>query len=248
MSRWQAAGIHLGISAMVASIVMGVLFLVWYPSTYFTAMGGEQLVYLLVGCDVVLGPLITLIIYKSGKKNLRFDLAVIALIQSAALTYGVIVAAEARPVYTVFVVDRFEVAAANDIDREELQKVTNPEFKTMPWTGPRIVGALKPTTADEQMRIIMAWGQGKDMHNFPQLFVPYSEVAAEAGRRAQSLDVLRRFNPGKKDEIDTFVRRHNLTEADVGFLPMRVKRAERAVVVTKKGDILGMLEMSPWGP
>ena len=52
MSRWQAAGIHLGISAVVASIVMGVLFLVWYPSTYFTAMGGEQLVYLLVGCDV----------------------------------------------------------------------------------------------------------------------------------------------------------------------------------------------------
>ena len=137
MSRWQAAGIHLGISAIVAALVMGVLFLVWYPSTYFAAMGGEQLVYLLVGCDVVLGPLITLIIYKAGKKGLKFDLAFIGMLQAAALTYGVTVAAAARPVYTAFVVDRFEVAAANEIDPDELTKVTNPEYKTLPWTGPK---------------------------------------------------------------------------------------------------------------
>ena len=180
MSRWQASGIHLGISAVVAAIVMGVLFLVWYPSTFFTAMGGEQLLYLLVGCDVVLGPLITLIIYKAGKKGLNFDLAAIGMMQAAALTYGVIVAAEARPVYTVFVVDRFEVAAANEIDPEELAKVTRPEYKTLSWTGPRLVGALKPTNPDDQFRMTMAWGQGKDMQHFPQLYVPYPEVAARS--------------------------------------------------------------------
>ena len=39
MSRWQAAGLHLGLSAAIAAIVLGVLYLLWYPATYFTAMG-----------------------------------------------------------------------------------------------------------------------------------------------------------------------------------------------------------------
>ena len=246
MSRWQAAGIHLGISALIAALVMGVLFLIWYPSTYFTAMGGEQLVYLLVGCDVVLGPLITLVVFKAGKKGLRFDLAVIGFLQSAALTYGVLIAAEARPVYTAFVVDRFEVVAANDIEREELAKVTRPELKSLSWTGPRIVAALKPTDPNEQFRIVMMAPQGKDLQHFPQLYVPYAEVAAEAGRRAQPLSALRRFNPERTDEIDMFLRRHNLIEADVGFLPMRAKRALRAVMLNRSGEILGILDLMPW--
>lgn len=246
MSRWQAAGIHLGISAVVAAIVMGVLFLVWYPSTYFTGMGGEQLLYLLVGCDVVLGPLITLIIYKAGKKGLKFDLAIIGMLQAAALTYGVMVAAQARPVYTAFVVDRFEVAAANEIDADELAKVTNPEYKTLPWTGPKLVGALKPTNPDDQFRMAMAWGQGKDLQHFPQLFVPYAEVAAEVGRRAQPISTLHRLNPEKKDEIDRLLRRLNVNEADIGFLAIKLKRVAHSVIVNRRGDILAMAELSPW--
>src|SRR6185503_6935605 len=132
MSRWQAAGIHLGIRALIAAVVLVVIYLVWYPSPYFKAMGGDQLVLLVVGVDVVIGPLITLIIYQAGKKGLKFDLSVIALLQSAALVYGVMIAAEARPVYTVFVVDRFETVSANGFDPAELAKVERPEFKSMP--------------------------------------------------------------------------------------------------------------------
>src|SRR5258708_3551429 len=71
MSRWQAAGIHLGISALIAAVVLVVLYLVWYPSPYFTAMGGDQFALLVVGVDVVIGPLITLIIYRANKEAAR---------------------------------------------------------------------------------------------------------------------------------------------------------------------------------
>jgi len=247
MSRWQAAGIHLGISAVIAAIVMGVLYLVWYPASYFTAMGGEQLVYLLVGVDVVIGPLITLVIFKAGKKGLRFDLTVIGFLQAAALTYGVTVAAEARPVFTVFVVDRFEVVAANDLAEDELAKVRSKEFSTLSWTGPRVVGVLKPTDPDEQFRIVMSFSQGLDLQHFPQYYVPYSEVAAEAGRRAQPLETLRRFNRARAGEIDEFIRSKGVSEADVGFLALKAKRGLRAVIVKRNGDIVGTLNLSPWG-
>ena len=247
MNRWQAFGIHLGISAVIAALVLGVLFLVWYPESYFTAMGGEQLVYLLIGVDVVVGPLITLIIFRAGKKGLVFDLAVIGFMQAAALVYGVKVAAEARPVYTVFVVDRFEVVSANAIDATELAKVQRKEFTTMSWSGPRVVGVAKPTDTAEHNRIVYAMAEGKDLQHFPQHYVPYVEVAAEAGRRAQPLEALRRFNREQAGEIDAFVRRHGLAESDVGFLPLRARRGERAVVVRRNGDIIGTLNLAPWG-
>ena len=247
MSRWQASGIHLGISAVIAAVVLAVIYLVWYPQPYFTAMGGEQLVFLLIGVDVVIGPLVTLIIFKSDKKGLVFDLAVIGFMQAAALVYGVTVAAEARPVYSVFVVDRFEVVSANAIDAAELAKVRRNEFKSLPWTGPRVVGVEKPTDNAEHNRIVFAMAEGKDLQHFPQHFVPYADVAAEAGRRAQPLDALRRFNRERAGEIDAFVRRHGLNEADVGFLPLRARRGERSVIVRRNGEILGTLDLSPWG-
>lgn len=247
MSRWRASGIHLCISALVAVLVLGVLYILWYPSSYFTAMGGEQLVYILVGVDVVLGPMITAIIFKSGKKGLKFDLTFIGLMQAAALTYGVSIAAEARPAYTVFVFDRFEVVAANALDPAELAKVQHEEFKSLSWTGPRVVGVIKPIDPKEQMRVLMAVTQGFDLQHFPQYYVPYANVAAEAGRRAQPLATLRRYNPERAGEVDAFLRKNGLTEADTGFLPLRAKRGERAVIVKRSGEMVATLDLSPWG-
>ncbi len=75
MSRWKAAGIHLSISILIGLVVGALLFGVWYPPPFFHAAGADMLVLLLVGVDVVLGPLLTLIVFKSGKRGLKFDLA-----------------------------------------------------------------------------------------------------------------------------------------------------------------------------
>ena len=92
-------------------------------------MGGETLLRLLIGVDVVLGPLITLIIFDPEKPRLKYDLAVIAVLQFAALAYGSYVMFEARPVYNVFVGDRFETVAANAIDDESLARAAD-EFQS----------------------------------------------------------------------------------------------------------------------
>ena len=85
MSRWKAASIHLSISILVGLLVLALLFLVWYPEPYFEAAGGQHLIVVLLGVDLVLGPLMTLILFKSGKWGMRFDLWMIGIIQSAAL-------------------------------------------------------------------------------------------------------------------------------------------------------------------
>ena len=80
-SRWKAAGIHLAISVSIALVVVVFMFFLWYPTPYFQAMGGGGLLLLVTGVDVVLGPLITLVIFNTQKKSLKFDLMCVAIVQ-----------------------------------------------------------------------------------------------------------------------------------------------------------------------
>src|SRR4029078_5316482 len=88
LSRWKAFGLHLAISAVIAAAVIALVVALWYPSAYFAAMGGATLLRLLIVFGVVLGPLITLIIFDTKKPRLKYDLATIAVLQVAALAYG----------------------------------------------------------------------------------------------------------------------------------------------------------------
>jgi hypothetical protein len=144
MSRWKAAGIHLLLSAAIAGAVLAFMLTVWYPWPLFEAAGGNELIFILVGVDVTLGPLITLIIFKAGKKGLRFDLTVIALVQLAALAYGIHTLYLARPVYLVYTLDRFELVTAKDLDPKDLAKVPRSEFQPSLLGRPRYVAAVFP--------------------------------------------------------------------------------------------------------
>src|SRR4029434_8112727 len=127
LTRWKAFGLHLAISALIAGIVITLVVVLWYPSPYFLAMGGEVLLRLLIGVDVVIGPLITLIIFDPRKPRLKYDLATIAALQVAALAYGSYVMFDARRVYTVFLGGHFTTVAANSIDDASLRRA-KPEF------------------------------------------------------------------------------------------------------------------------
>ena len=58
-ARLQAAGIHLLISLFVAALAAVLVFGLWYPNPYRDLSGGRTLFSMVVGVDVVLGPLIT---------------------------------------------------------------------------------------------------------------------------------------------------------------------------------------------
>src|SRR5690349_11501173 len=144
ISRWQASGIHLLISAAIASISLFVTLKVWYPSPLFTAEGGNDILMILIGVDVIIGPLVTLVVFKAGKPGMRFDLTVIAVLQAAALAYGTHVMFAARPVYIAFVDDQFETVRANDLDPANVAHAKRPEFRSAPITGPQFIAIDLP--------------------------------------------------------------------------------------------------------
>ena len=247
LNRFKASAIHLALSAAIGATVVALMLALWYPKHYFAAMGGGMLIILLIGVDVVLGPLITLIVFNPKKKSLRFDLAVIALVQLAALVYGCSVMFEARPVYSVFVADRFEVIAANAIDEASREKAA-PEFRALSLTGPRVVGAREPADEDRKAEIVMSAAKGGvDLANLPDLYVPYAQVRQDAARAAKPLAELAKRQPHDAVAIRAFVADSGRAEDAVGFVPMRARNQDMSVVVDKKsGDVVGIVPVNPW--
>ena len=100
---------HLSLSFLIAILVIGLVFFIWYPSPLATAVGVTHIFLMLLVIDVILGPLLGLLVYKEGKKTLKFDLSVIIFIQICALVYGVYTIAKGRPVWLVYNIDRIEL-------------------------------------------------------------------------------------------------------------------------------------------
>jgi hypothetical protein len=233
-SRWRAAGTHLLICVAIAAAVITLMLGVWYPGPLFEAAGGSGLLYILVGVDVVIGPLITLVVFKSGKRGMKFDLAAIGLMQLAALAYGVHIVLLVRPAFIVFIKDRFEMATAADLDPADLAAARYPQFRSPPWTGPLLAAADVPTDPVERTKVVLAAMSGRDLQNFPRYFVPYAERAAEVLAQADTIEHLRRIEPAIGRVVDEYLRSSGTPEADVRSLLLRTRFAWVAVLIDPK--------------
>jgi hypothetical protein len=230
-SRWQAAGTHLLISVTIAAAVITVMLGVWYPGPLFEAAGGTGLLYILLGVDVILGPLLTLIVFKSGKRGMKFDLAVIGTVQIAALIYGCTIVILARPVFIVFVKYQFELATAVELEPADLAAAKYPQFRSPPWSGPMLVVADMPTDPAEHAKVVQAMLAGLDLHHFPRLYVPYAERSKEVLAKASTIARLRTTEPVIAKAVDAYLASSGTKEADVRCLLLRTRFAWVAVLV-----------------
>jgi hypothetical protein len=242
-SRWTAAGIHLGLSIFIALVVIAAMFFLWYPTPYFQAMGGGGLLLLVTSVDVALGPLITLIIFNTQKKSLRFDLTCVAIVQMIALAYGVSTMFQARPVYTVFNKDRFDVIIAADMNVAERAKVKDELFKSLPLMGPQVVAMEAPSDMKEIERIVTS---GIDSRAFSQYYVSYESKAKEAAAIAKPFAEWQKAHAATTEKLKAFLATKAVDETKVGFLPLYTRNEDMTVVVDKEtGKILAIAPVVP---
>ena len=103
-SKFRAALIHFLFSLMIFLAVVGWLISVLYPSFQFKLNGGVHALQLLIGVDLVLGPLLTLLVFHpmKGLKERIGDFTVIGIVQLAALAYGLNTMYQQHPKMLVF--------------------------------------------------------------------------------------------------------------------------------------------------
>ena len=113
-NRYFAALTHLCISMAVFSLFIFMLLKYWYPAPFFSASGGWQGLRIVATIDIVLGPLLTMILFSPGKPNreLVIDLSVVAIMQIIALSWGIYTVSQQRPVAVAFLDNFFYTVSA----------------------------------------------------------------------------------------------------------------------------------------
>lgn len=234
VTRWQASGVHLLISGAIAAGALALMLLVWYPHPLFKAAGGDDLLFLLVGVDVVIGPLITLVIFKPGKKGLKFDLFAIGTLQLAALAYGVSIVYLARPAYIVFVKDRFEVVTAVELQPQNLAEAKVAQFRSIPVDGPAWVYGEFPEDARERAELVKLALTGLDLQHFPRFYRPLEAHAGDILARAQTVERTRRTEPKAAAVVDAWLKESGTPADAVRYVDLRAPRYWVAVLVDAK--------------
>ena len=69
----------------------------WYAEPLFSNDGSWKVIRIIAGLDSILGALLTLIVLKVGKPSLKFDLTMIALVQTIALSWRILTTYNERP-------------------------------------------------------------------------------------------------------------------------------------------------------
>lgn len=245
VKKFRAASVHFAISALIVGAFIALTLLVWYPFPLNRALGVDKVLLVLLGVDVVIGPMLTFIVYKPGKRTLALDLSVIAIVQLAAFAYGAHAIFGSRPVYVVFNIDRFDVTSASEIVPAELAAVRNPAFKAIPIRGPVVVGARIPTDVNEKNRILFsAAGGGADLNAFPQYYHAYDSMMGEVLRAAKPVAVL---PPKVVPAVTDWLAAHALRADDVRWIPVAARRHDlTAVIDAKSAKVLGFVDASPW--
>jgi hypothetical protein len=242
MTRYRAASIHLGISLLVGAILFALFWFVWYRAPLFAAVGGIEVFLLLLVVDVVLGPVMTLIVFNPAKKSLKFDLSVIAIVQLAALVYGVSMLLAARPVYLASIGNQFDVVHANDVEDIDM----NAAGMTMrPMWGPLWTGTRKPTDAVGQERLAFAMVDG-GLAVLPQYYQPLENMRDEILRNAQPIATLKKFNPGEDSAIDRWLEKHGMKPDQVVFQRLKAREKDMAVILdAKTAVVIGIAPFTP---
>lgn len=136
--KLRAASIHLLISFLIFIVILYYILFDWYPEPFFTAQGGWQGIQLMAFVDLVLGPSLTLIVFNhlKKKKEIIFDLSIIAVVQIAALIWGGYMVYSQRPVALVFWTDAFYTVTSDDYAE---QGIENPDFSRYSQHKPPLI-------------------------------------------------------------------------------------------------------------
>lgn len=249
MNQWKerltASAIHLAASLLIALSAAALVFAVWYPYPYREVSGGRELFSLVVAVDVILGPLLTLVIFNRAKpaKELCRDLAVVVLIQLAALGYGLGTVFVARPVHLVFEVDRFRVVHAVDV-AEELLPRAPAGLTTLPLFSQGLLAVRPFSSAAESADATMAALQGVNLAARPDLWQSYAAAAIRVrGAAKPAVDLIARF-PQHRKVIDEVLVKTGRSIDRLLSVPLVSRKSFWTVLIdTQTLDVVGFVPL-----
>ncbi len=242
--KLKAFGWHLVASLVVATVSLLIVLHVWYPLPLYQATGVGKIFSVMLGVGIVLGPVLTFIVYRPKKKTLKFDLSVIVLLQLTAFFYGFYHVYDGRPVWIAYNVDRFDLVKNNELDSRKLSE-TKTYYRSASNTGPKYVAAIIPNDNRRTGNDILfdEIGYGIAPSQRPELYQPISTVNDTIDARSEDLNKLYDYN--NSDEVDNVLAEYSKADS---FLPLKASTLDMVVLINKKDSprVIEIVDLRPW--
>lgn len=223
-TRLKAFAWHFSGSATALLLVLGTLYLGWYhwPGWYLTGM--LHVLPVVVGVDVVLGPLLTFIVANPKKthRQLARDIACIVVVQLVALSYGSFTLWKGRPLYYTFDGRVLSPTQGIDLQPDEiaLAQKTNPDFAPHWYSLPRWAWAPKPDKKAFEAIATSAVKAGYDVTAMPRFFKPWNEALPDLRKQLQKVDNLGFFSGKGRKVLRERMKEHGFDPDVADTLPM----------------------------
>ncbi|WP_086930990.1 hypothetical protein [Agarilytica rhodophyticola] len=222
-SRWQAFAVHLGISFLLFLALAGVIKLLWYPGLLFNTEGGWEGIKLIAGVDLVIGPLLTLLVYNTAKKELKRDLLIIVLMQLFCICGGMFVVERNRPIAIIYANDIFYTATRTQFEEYDIAVDSVPLLRGDSWLA--WISLDLPDDPSERRKATVERYMESDIRRAIELYQPYETNKSRLRNEGWSWDVAieRGYSPAehlKSESIRFFnlITRYDLYKiaVDVG--------------------------------
>lgn len=233
---------HLIFSFIIATVILSLIFFIWYPIPLATAVDVTHIFSIVLTIDIIIGPLLGWLIYKEGKKNLKFDLTIIIFIQVLALSYGVYSIEQGRPVWIAYNVDRFELIRNNEIIKNNI-KYALPQYQQPSWLQPQYVAVefakdSKQRNDDMFSEVI----ERISLAQKPERYIDFIQAKHQIQKRAKNLNELKKYNNEK--QVSDLLAKYPQAN---GFVPLKANAVDMTVLVNKKtGEVVKIVNLRPW--
>lgn len=241
--RLKAFFSHLTISLLIAAISLYAVFYVWHPAPLAKAVGVTHIFLLMVVIDTILGPVLTFILAKEGKKGLKLDLFIVALLQLSALVYGIYNISKNRPIYLTFDIKRFELVQANDMPQNALIKAKS-KYQKLHWGSPQWVAVIPPANDKEKSaRLFSELETGIAPSMRPDLYENMSNQWQAIIKASKPLEELRKYNDNEL--VDKTLSEYKTANA---WLPLKAYNQDMTVLIDKTagGRVVAIVDLRAW--
>lgn len=228
----RIAAYHLAASGVCVAGVAFLVLHVWYPYPYSEISGGHGLFLLLISVDAVCGPLMTFVLYSSKKTfcERSIDLTLVAVVQIAALYYGINTAAQARPLALVYEVDRFRVVSRSEIYEPELSALP-------PWAAPwsfdsvHVMGLKMSGTQEDLIKSVDLSLAGIEPSQRPSRWEAYALSMRQVSRHSRPISSLAVHQIDQRMALEHAVRRTGKKADKLRYLPIKSRFTDGWIVL-----------------
>ena len=234
-AKLKASGIHLGISVFIFFGILYLILVEWYPEPFFTAQGGWQGIRLMALVDLILGPSMTLIVFNhlKSRKEILFDLSIIAVVQMGALVWGGYQVYSQRPIALVFWNEAFYTVTQDDYLS---QGIKSPDFSQYSDHIPPLIysRALKTQLEMEEFKKLAE--QLVPIYAHVSLYENIEDNLNRIFQHEVDIKEIMSKNAEMKSRLEDIVRGHL---ADYKYIALKAKYQNMILVMNDNGQIVG---------